>query len=162
MAKGSVKKKAGNPYRNLTEEQKEQYVFEAADNPYTESLSCDNKRIIYTGQFYLKMNELLESGMSAVQAYEACGYDTKKLGRQRAEAAANKAKSFAKGEDRYDWRNYSGLDDLETILQEKDKDILTAKMIAKIKTMEAIEEAQKKIMPGLLEKYTASNRNPKR
>lgn len=168
MAKKSVKTKksvknrksgktADQQYSLLTEEEKTSYVIEAADNEYTEKISDDFKRIIYTGEFYLRMGELLGQGMTAVQAYEACGYDTRKLGKQRAEAAANKARAFVASEDKYDWRNYSGMDTLEDILQEKDEKVRVSRLVAKIKVMEAMDEAQKKILPELLAKYTSSS-----
>ena len=52
--------------------------------------------------------------------------------------------------------------DLEDILKVKDPEAVKAMLVAKIKVMEAVDEAQKKIMPGLLEKYMRSNQNPKR
>lgn len=131
-----------------------QYAIEASDNPYTADLSQDFTRIIYTGEFYLKMKELLDQGMSAVQAYEACGYDVSKLGKARAQMAANKARNFSAGDKKYDWRSYSGTENLEEILKEEDPEIVKSRLIAKIKVLEAIDEAQKKILPELLEKYT--------
>lgn len=135
-------------------EQKRKYVIEALDNPYTEDISKDETRIIYTGEFYARMKDLLDQGKTAVEAYEACGYDTKKLGKQRAEAAANKAREFTASEAVYDWRNYSGMTDLDEIMKVKDPEAAKAMLVAKVKVMEAMDEAQKKIMPGLLAKYT--------
>lgn len=137
-----------------------QYVIEAADNPYTEEISKDFTRIIYTGEFYLKMKELLDGGMSAVQAYEVCGYNTSKLGTKRAEMAAHKARNFSASDRKYDWRNYSGMENLDEILKEEDPEIMKSRLIAKIKVLEAMDEAQKKILPEFLERYTASD--PKR
>lgn len=162
MSKRSKKNAVRDPYRALSSEQKIKNVIEAADNPYTEKLSDDCTRIYYTGEFYLKMNELLESGMTAVQAYEACGYKTAKLGKLRAEAAANKAKEFKAGNKHLDWRSYSGMESLEEILKEKDPAVREAQLIAKIQVMEAMDEAQKKILPELLEMYTPSNRTKKK
>lgn len=166
MAKRSVKKskypKRTDTYKMMPEAQKRQYVIEALNNPYTEDISKDETRILYTGEFYARMKELLDQGKTAVEAYEACGYDTKKLGKQRAEAAANKAREFTASSDLHDWRNYSGMTDLEDILKVKDPEAVKAMLVAKIKVMEAVDEAQKKIMPGLLEKYMRSNQNPKR
>lgn len=104
------------------------------------------------------MNELLEGGMTAVQAYESCGYDTKKLGKARANMAANRAREFVANKENEDWRNYSGVESLDEILKEKDPAVRESKLIARVQVLEMMDEVQKKILPEFMAKHMASDR----
>lgn len=63
----------------------------ASENEYTEKIS--GSRIYYTREFYARMRELMNSGMTPVKAYKTLGYDVKDLGEDRAYAAAGRAVS---------------------------------------------------------------------
>lgn len=63
----------------------------ASENKYTEKVTDD--RIYYTREFYTRMKELMDGGMSPIKAYKTLGYDVNELGEDRAYAAAGRAAS---------------------------------------------------------------------
>lgn len=141
-------------YKSLTKEQVRKNVVEALDNPFTDDISQNEERIKYTGEFYVRMKQLISEGMTDVEAYAACGYDPRKLGCDRAHKAAKQAVTFSRQET--DWRSYSGMitPDPNEI---EDKDVLIAQLMARVTVLEAMTDTQKKILSLFEEKSSASN-----
>jgi hypothetical protein len=142
-----TRRKRKSPY---TLEQRKQFVNETANNPYTADISRDCQRIYYSGQFYMKMNDLLGKGKSPVEAYAECGYDVEKLGEDRAYKAAKQARNFVKNNKQYDPRSYTGENKVE-ILEGEDPRVTIAKLQARIASLETMQEVQKKMFPELEE-----------
>lgn len=126
---------------NLTEAQKA--VLEAADNPYTESIDEKMSRISYTADFNREMVRLLNEGKSPIEAYEACGYNVEKLGRNRAFKAASNAKAYVKKHPVNDWRNYAvtSLDEIDT---ESEMTVREAQLYSMVKILQVQLEVEKK------------------
>ena len=61
------------------------------DNCYVKGITNDCG-IMYTDEFYRKLNEKLESGTNSLEAYAALGFDVDVLGENRAYAACKRAK----------------------------------------------------------------------
>lgn len=148
-------------YKSLSVEQKKQNVIKSLDNPYTDKISRDEKKIYYTGEFYVRLTDLMENGMTPVEAYEACGYSVRELGEDRAYKAARQAKEFMKKDSRYDWRSYSGMEtpDLDST---EDPRVIIAQLTARVKALETMDEVQKKILPEFMEQITALNQKEKK
>jgi hypothetical protein len=69
----------------------EKALEEASKNQYTEKVT--DGRIYYTREFYARMKQLMDGGMSPIKAYKTLGYDVNTLGEDRAYAAAGRAAS---------------------------------------------------------------------
>ena len=61
------------------------------DNCYVKGITNDCG-IMYTDEFYRKLNEKLEIGMNSLEAYATFGFDVNVLGENRAYAACKRAK----------------------------------------------------------------------
>ena len=82
-------------------------IYKATDNDFVEDLN--GSRLIYTKDFYIALHKKLEAGMGAVEAYKSLGFDVNALGKERAYAAAQRAKAM-EIDDMYtiDPSNYDG------------------------------------------------------
>lgn len=89
--KNNVKKTRNNKKTDID------VLIPFTDNEYVADLDFKHNKLKYTKEFYFQMNKLLEEGKSAAEAYDALGFDTKILGRDRANAAATRARELAKG-----------------------------------------------------------------
>ena len=84
-------------------------VIEHSDNKFVAELTKNMDAFIYTKDFYVALYKQLESGMTSIEAYESLGFDTKKLGKNCAQAAAKRARQKAKnGEFEPKAENYDG------------------------------------------------------
>ena len=110
---------------------------------------------IYTKDFYIALYKQLEKGMTAIEAYESLGFDTKTLGKDCAQSAAKRARQKARnGEFEPKSDNFDGSVPIkempEMSLEEK-----VAYQEARIKYLEDYVEFQKK-MPSILEEIYSS------
>ena len=82
-------------------------IYKATDNDFVEDLN--GSRLIYKKDFYIALHKKLEAGMGAVEAYKSLGFDVNALGKERAYAAAQRAKAM-EIDDMYtiDPSNYDG------------------------------------------------------
>lgn len=55
-------------------------VIAHADNKFVAELTEKMDAFIYTKDFYIALYKQLEKGMTAIEAYESLGFDTKTLG----------------------------------------------------------------------------------
>lgn len=118
-------------------------VAEAAENKFTKSISSDGKRILYTDEFYAQMNRLLDEGKTALEAYGLCGYDIKKLGKNRANKAAQYAKARKEGKPLNDWRIDNGIS-IEGIEDATDLTAREAALVREIQILQCALEVEKK------------------
>lgn len=130
-------------------------VIEHSDNKFVAELTKNMDAFIYTKDFYVALYKQLESGMTSIEAYESLGVDTKKLGKNCAQAAAKRARQKAKnGEFEPKAENYDGSIPIEEMpemtLEEK-----VAYQEARIRYLEDYVEFQKK-MPSILEEIYSS------
>lgn len=56
-------------------------VIAHADNKFVAELTEKMDAFIYTKDFYIALYKQLEKGMTAIEAYESLGFDTKTLGK---------------------------------------------------------------------------------
>jgi len=138
---------------------KDEDVIAAADNEFIADLDIKTMKLTYTKDFYVVMNKLLKNGKTAVEAYEALGFDTKKLGVDRAYAAAQRAKKLgAKKGYTVDPSSYDGSvprDKMGELTAEEE----LAYQQARIIYLEKFIEFQKKLPSLLEEMYTSSKKN---
>lgn len=135
-----------------------QAVIDASDNEFVEDLN--GNRIIYSKDFYIVLYKKLESGMSPVEAYEALGFDTSRLGTDRAFAAARRAKDLVSRRGyTIDPGNYDGSVPREKMGELNAEEEL-AYMKARTAFLETLVELQKK-MPSILEEALISLKNGK-
>lgn len=130
-------------------------VIEHSDNKFVAELTKNMDAFIYTKDFYVALYKQLESGMTSIEAYESLGFDTKKLGKNCAQAAVKRARQKAKnGEFEPKAENYDGSIPIEEMpemtLEEK-----VAYQEARIRYLEDYVEFQKK-MPSILEEIYSS------
>lgn len=130
-------------------------VIEHSDNKFVAELTKNMDAFIYTKDFYVALYKQLESGMTSIEAYESLGFDTKKLGKNCAQAATKRARQKAKnGEFEPKAENYDGSIPIEEMpemtLEEK-----VAYQEARIRYLEDYVEFQKK-MPSILEEIYSS------
>ncbi len=71
-------------------------VIDFSDNPYVDSVTGSTIR--YNLGFYIHMFSLMDSGKTAVEAYEELGFDTSILGKERANSAGRHAKEKAESD----------------------------------------------------------------
>ena len=117
--------------------------------------------LIYTKDFYIALHKKLEAGMGAVEAYKSLGFDVNALGKERAYAAAQRAKAM-EIDDMYtiDPSNYDG-----SATREMMGDLTPQEELAYLKArniyLEELVELQKK-MPSELEEIITSLTNEKK
>ena len=134
-------------------------IYKATDNDFVEDLN--GSRLIYTKDFYIALHKKLEAGMGAVEAYKSLGFDVNALGKERAYAAAQRAKAM-EIDDMYtiDPSNYDG-----SATREMMGDLTTQEELAYLKArniyLEELVELQKK-MPSELEEIITSLTNEKK
>lgn len=129
-------------------------LIAAAENEFVADLDLKREKLTYTKDFYIALAKKLDEGSGAVEAYEALGFDTKKLGRDRAYAACNHAKELVR-EKGYtiDPSNYDG-----SIAREAMGNLSPEEELAYLKArnmyLESLIELQKKMPSILEEEYT--------
>lgn len=134
-------------------------IYKATDNDFVEDLN--GSRLIYTKDFYIALYKKLEAGMGAVEAYKSLGFDVNALGKERAYAAAQRAKAM-EIDDMYtiDPSNYDG-----SATREMMGDLTPQEELAYLKArniyLEELVELQKK-MPSELEEIITSLTNEKK
>ena len=134
-------------------------IYKATDNDFVEDLN--GSRLIYTKDFYIALHKKLEAGMGAVEAYKSLGFDVNALGKERAYAAAQRAKAM-EIDDMYtiDPSNYDG-----SATREIMGDLTPQEELAYLKArniyLEELVELQKK-MPSELEEIITSLTNEKK
>ena len=134
-------------------------IYKATDNDFVEDLN--GSRLIYTKDFYIALHKKLEAGIGAVEAYKSLGFDVNALGKERAYAAAQRAKAM-EIDDMYtiDPSNYDG-----SATREMMGDLTTQEELAYLKArniyLEELVELQKK-MPLELEEIITSLTNEKK
>ena len=69
-------------------------IREAFANDYVETIR--KGKLIYSRDFYKAMLKHIQSGMTYVEAYKACGFDVDALGTDRANAAGKRAVAMDK------------------------------------------------------------------
>lgn len=138
---------------------KDEDVIAATENEFVADLDIKTMKLTYTKDFYIVMHKLLKNGKTAIEAYEALGFDTKKLGVDRAYAAAQRAKKLgAKKNYTIDPSSYDGSVSRE-MMGELTAEEELAYQQARIIYLEKFIEFQKKL-PSLLEEiYTSSKKN---
>lgn len=130
-------------------------VIKASDNEFVEDLHGNN--IIYTKDFYIVLYKKLEAGMDPLTAYEAMGFNVAELGKDRAYAAAKRARELGKkGGYTIDPGNYDGSVAREK-MGELSRDEELAYMKARTLYLESMLELQKK-MPSILEEALTYSR----
>lgn len=133
-----------------------QAVIDASDNQFIEDLNGNN--FIYAKDFYIVLYKKLEKGMNPVEAYQSMGFDTTRLGTDRAYAAARRAKQIASKDGfSIDPSNYEGAVPREMMGELSEAEEL-AYMKARTLYLESIIELQKKI-PSILEEMYTSLKN---
>lgn len=134
-------------------------IYKATDNDFVEDLN--GSRLIYTKDFYIALHKKLEASMGAVEAYKSLGFDVNALGKERAYAAAQRAKAM-EIDDMYtiDPSNYDG-----SATREMMGDLTPQEELAYLKArniyLEELVELQKK-MPSELEEIITSLTNEKK
>lgn len=130
-------------------------VIKASDNKFVEDLHGNN--IIYTKDFYIVLYKKLEAGMDPLTAYETMGFSVAELGKDRAYAAAKRARELGKkGGYTIDPSNYDGSIPREK-MGELSRDEELAYMKARTLYLESMLELQKK-MPSILEEALTYSR----
>lgn len=132
-------------------------LIEATDNQFVSDLDLDKKRLSYSKDFYVCLYKQLQLGKNHIEAYEALGFDTKKLGTDRAHAACRRALELAeKGKFTIDPASYDG-----AVPREMMGDLTPEEELAYLKArtiwLESMVEYQKKLPSVLEEIYTSLN-----
>ncbi len=142
-------------YNKLSKKEKDKYVIEATDNQYVADLDVKTMRLMYSKDFYIVMYKKISEGMTYVQAYESLGFDTSKLGIDRANSAGKRAKIL--GEQKGFLINASNYDG--SITQSEMGDMTIEEELAYLKArniyLENVIEVQKKT-PLILEELQSS------
>lgn len=136
----------------------EDALIKATDNEFVADLQ--GTKLIYTKDFYIVMHKKLKSGMGSVEAYRSMGFDVDALGKDRAYAAAQRAKDMGINEKyMIDPSNYDGSTPREMM-----GDLTPEEELAYLKArnlfLEEIVELQKK-MPSILEEIHTSLKKDK-
>ena len=136
----------------------EQAIIEAGDNDFVEDLDLESKKLHYSKNFYVAMYKLLEEEkMSPIEAYESLGFDTKKLGKNRAYRAAKQARKLGKKKGyTIDPSSYDGSVPRDKMGEMTPEEELAYQQ-ARIIYLEKFIEFQKKI-PSLLEAIHTSSK----
>lgn len=135
----------------------EEFITMFDENEFVDELEPKTQKITYSKSFYIVMAKLMKNGKSAVEAYEACGFDVSRLGEDRAYAAARKAKKMASRPDYgLDPGDYDGSVPRE-MMGDLTPEELAAYNQARVYYLERVIELQKKI-PSILEEYLTSSK----
>lgn len=128
-------------------------IIKATDNEFVDDLQ--GTKLIYSKDFYIVLYKKLKSGMGAVEAYRSMGFDVDSLGKDRAYAAAQRAKNMGIDEKyMIDPANYDGSASREmmgNLTPEEELAYLKARNIF----LETIVEFQKKLPLELEEIYAS-------
>lgn len=127
------------------------------DNQYVRAYR--NNHIYYTEDFYVAMHKHIQSGMTYVKAYEACGFDIDKTGLNRAYAAGQRAEKMAKagklGRKKMKQKAfYGGTPSSE--MTDLEGEELIAYLTARVLYLEHIENAKKKVLSDLMARNSHS------
>lgn len=122
------------------------------ENDFVDDVDTTNMKFIYSKDFYVVMAKLLKNGKSPVEAYEALGFDTSIVGKNRAYMAAQRSLEKAKKENYgISPGDYDG-----SIEREKMGDLSPEEELAYYKArslyLEKVVEFQKKIPQILADK----------
>lgn len=80
--------------------EKEMKILQSIDdNDFVDDVDPVNMKFTYSKDFYVVMAKLLKNGKTAVEAYEALGFDTSIVGKNRAYMAAKRALKNAEKEN---------------------------------------------------------------
>jgi len=135
----------------------EEFITMFDDNEFVDELEPKTQKITYSKSLYIVMAKLMKNGKSAVEAYEACGFDVSRLGEDRAYAAARKAKKMASRPDYgLDPGDYDGSVPRE-MMGDLTPEELAAYNQARVYYLERVVELQKKL-PSILEEYLMSSK----
>lgn len=132
-------------------------LIAATENQFVSDLDLDKKRLSYSKDFYVCLYKQLSMGKNHIEAYEALGFDTKKLGTDRAHAACRRALDMAK-KDKFtvDPSSYDG-----SVPREMMGELTPEEELAYLKArnlwLESMVEYQKKLPSILEEIYTSLN-----
>lgn len=128
-----------------------------ADNQYVKDFDEYSGKFTYTKRFYIDMYDLISSGKTYAEAYDALGFDSAVLGKNRANSAGKRAVAMAKdgslhkvSPDNYDGSKPEGFYEFST--QEEELAYYKARTIY----LSTMVEAQKKIPSALREILTSS------
>ena len=145
----------GTPYREMIEgvEMPPKELEPFLDNPFMADFH--GHTIVYSKDFYVAMyKKLHDEGMTATEAYNALGFDTRILGSNRARQAAKRVMQMARENRLFteDPSNYDGSVPMEE-MGELSQEETVAYLIARNTYLEELLEAQKKIRSELEEMY---------
>lgn len=144
-----MSKKKRNHHKDI------QDLIAATDNEFVTDFDLETLRFTYSKDFYVCLYKQLKEGKSHVEAYEALGFDTKKVGKDRAHAAAKRAMDMAKkGKFTIDPSSYDGSVPRE-MMGELTPEEEIAFLKARTSYLENVIEFQKK-MPSILEEIYTS------
>ena len=122
----------------------------AEKNEYVKDIHGTN--LIYKTEFYIRMCQQMNKGMTGVEAYESLGFPVKELGADRANSAAKRAREMEKDGSFVDPSRFDGSIDLTP--EEE-----AAYYKARTAYLEALLELEKKVHELLAETNTSSNPN---
>lgn len=129
--------------------------YKYLDNEFVDHYDDKNDKIIYTKDFYVVLYKKLQDGLNPIEAYEALGFNTTDLGKNRAYQAANKAKKLAnKPNYTIDPSNYDGsvpLEQMGNLTMEEENAYLKARAIY----LESMNEILKK-KPAIMQEILTS------
>lgn len=128
----------------------------AEKNEYVKDIHGTN--LIYKTEFYIRMCQQMNKGMTGVEAYESLGFPVKELGADRANSAAKRAREMEKDGSFVDPSRFDG-----SISRDKMGDLTPQEEAAYYKArtayLEALLELEKKVHELLAETNTSSNPN---
>lgn len=128
----------------------------AEENGYVKDIRGSN--LIYKTEFYIRMCQLMNKGMTGVEAYEALGFPVKELGKDRANCAATRAREMEKDGSFVDPSKFDG-----SIPREEMGDLTPEEEAAYYKArtayLEALLDLKKKVRELLAASNTSSNQN---
>ena len=118
----------------------------AEKNEYVKDIHGTN--LIYKTEFYIRMCQQMNKGMTGVEAYESLGFPVKELGADRANSAAKRAREMEKDGSFVDPSRFDGSIEEEAAYYK-----------ARTAYLEALLELEKKVHELLAETNTSSNPN---
>ncbi|MDY4680529.1 MAG: hypothetical protein SPC23_00620 [Lachnospiraceae bacterium] len=128
----------------------------AEKNEYVKDIHGTN--LIYKTEFYIRMCQQMNKGMTGVEAYESLGFPVKELGADRANSAAKRAREMEKDGSFVDPSRFDGSiprDEMGDLTPEEE----AAYYKARTAYLEALLELEKKVHELLAETNTSSNPN---
>ncbi len=130
-----------------------------ADNEYVRDFDDYSGKFTYTKRFYIDMYDLISKGKSYAEAYDALGFDSAVLGKNRANSAGKRAVAMAKNgtlhkvsPDNYDGSKPEGFYEFSTSEEE------LAYYKARTLYLNTVIEVQKKI-PSVLQEIRTSSKS---